>query len=527
MKRVEILDSTLRDGAQGIGISYSVEDKLQIVKLLDELGIQLIEAGHPASNPKELMFFEKANRLQLRTSELSAFGSTRRKGCRVEEDHALGALLCAGTRWCTIFGKSWKLHVDKVLETTYEENLLMIEDSVRFLKQNGRMVIYDAEHFFDGYQADPEYAMQTLKAAAAGGADTICLCDTNGGSFLQAVLPAVDRVRREIQAPLGVHFHDDSGMAVANSVESVLHGAMQVQGTLLGFGERCGNANLSTIIPGLQIKNGYSCIPEENIKALTRISRAVAEVTNISASHSMPYIGKSAFAHKAGMHADGVMKVPSSFEHIDPAHVGNTRRFPTSEISGKSIILEKIQQLFPNRSIQLQDVDEVLAEIKRLELIGYQFEGADASFELLVRKKMEPFEPFFHLIYYHIGTDLMGDYTGASATVKLEVNEEVQLTAAEGNGPVHALDTALRKALEVFFPMLSEVKLTDYKVRVLDSKNATASRVRVLITSKYRQSSYTTVGVSGDVVAASWKALEDSMEYFLLGQLNGQSRSVR
>jgi len=515
---VEILDSTLRDGAQGIGISYSVEDKLQVVKLLDELGVQLIEAGHPASNPKELAFFEKANRLRLRTAELSAFGSTRRKGCLAEDDHALRALLHAGTRWCTIFGKSWKLHVDKVLETTCGENLLMIEDSVRFLKQNGRMVIYDAEHFFDGYRADPEYAIMTLKAAEAGGADTICLCDTNGGSFQQTVLPAVDRMLREIHVPLGVHFHNDGGMAVANSIESVLRGAVQVQGTLLGFGERCGNANLSTIIPGLQVKNGYHCIPEEKVKALTRISRAVAEITNISVAHGMPYIGKNAFAHKAGMHADGVIKLPSSFEHIDPACVGNTRRFPTSEISGKSIILEKIRQLFPNRSIKLQDVTEVLAEIKRLELIGYQFEGADASFELMVRKKMEPFEPFFKLIYYHIGTDLMGDYIGASATVKLEVKKQIQLMAAEGNGPVHALDTALRKALEVFFPTLSEVKLTDYKVRVLDSKNATASRVRVLITSKHGQSSYTTVGVSGDVVAASWKALEDSMEYFLLGQ---------
>lgn len=518
MKKVEILDSTLRDGAQGIGISYSVEDKLQIVKLLDELGVQLIEAGHPASNPKELAFFEKANLLRLRTAELAAFGSTRRKQCRAEEDHALRALLHANTRWCTIFGKSWKLHVDKVLETTYEENLLMIQDSVRFLKQNGRMVIYDAEHFFDGYRDDPEYALQTLRAAAAGGADTICLCDTNGGSFLQTILPAVDRVREEIEVPLGVHFHNDSGMAVASSIESVLHGAVQVQGTLLGFGERCGNANLSTIIPGLQLKNGYHCIPEENIKSLTRISRAVAEITNVSVAHGMPYIGKNAFAHKAGMHADGVIKLPPSFEHIDPVQVGNVRRFPTSEISGKSIILEKIQQLFPERNIELQDVTEVLTEIKRLELEGYQFEGADASFELLVRKKMEAFEPFFKLIYYHIGTDLMGDYIGASATVKLEVEGQIQLMAAEGNGPVHALDAALRKALEVFFPALSEVKLTDYKVRVLDSQNATASRVRVLITSKYGQTSYTTVGVSGDVVAASWKALEDSMEYFLLGR---------
>lgn len=519
MKRVEILDSTLRDGAQGIGISYSVEDKLQIVRLLDELGVLVIEAGHPASNPKELAFFEKANRLRLRTAEIAAFGSTRRKLCRAEDDHSLRALLRAGTRRSVIFGKSWKLHVDKVLETTYEENLLMIQESVRFLKQNGRLVTYDAEHFFDGYQADPDYALQTLKAAAAGGADTICLCDTNGGNFLQTVLPAFDRVREEIDVPLGVHFHNDTGMAVANSIESVLHGAVQVQGTLLGFGERCGNANLSTIIPGLQVKNSYHCIPEENIKSLTRISRAVAEITNISVSHGMPYIGKNAFAHKAGMHADGVMKVSSSFEHVDPARIGNTRRFPTSEISGKSIILEKVQQLFPKRSIQLQDVAEVLAEIKRLELEGYQFEGADASFELLVRKKMEPLEPFFKLIYYHIGTDLMGDYIGASATVKLEVEGQVQLMAAEGNGPVHALDTALRKALELFFPALSGVKLTDYKVRVLDSQSATASRVRVLITSQYKQNSYTTVGVSDDVVAASWKALEDSMEYFLLGQL--------
>lgn len=520
MKSISILDSTLRDGAQGIGISYSIEDKLKIVTLLDELGVQFIEAGNPASNPKELEFFNKAKEMKLKNSALVAFGSTRRKGVKIEEDLAIKSLLSAGTQWCTVFGKSSSLHVEKVLETTPEENVNMIMDTCNYLKKNGRHVIYDAEHFFDGFKLNKGYAIETLKAAESSGADVICLCDTNGGTFMEEMLEILEEVKSAVTLPIAVHFHDDCGVAVANSIAAVKNGAVQVQGTLLGFGERCGNANLTSIISGLQIKDDFYCIPDAALRSITQISRAVAEITNVSIAHNMPYIGKNAFAHKAGMHADGVLKLSSSYEHIDPESVGNTRRFPTSEISGKAVMLKKIKSFFPDKKIEPEDVSGLLDEIKRLEMEGYQFEGADASFELLVRKKLEPFTAFFKLIYYNINTNFIGGNSTASSTVKLEVEDQIQLMAAEGNGPVNALDSALRKALGIFYPRLSEVKLTDYKVRVLDSKKTTAARVRVLITSKYDDISFTTVGVSDDVVAASWKALEDSVEYFLLNTKN-------
>lgn len=514
---VSIFDSTLRDGAQGNGIAFSVEDKLSAVRLLDRLGVAYIEAGNPGSNPKDEEFFKRASAMRLEHARLTSFGSTRRKGLRPEEDGNLRALLQARTPCCTLFGKAWKFHVDWVLETTPEENFAMIEESCRFLKEHGREVVFDAEHFFDGWKDDPAFAMQALKAAARGGADLLCLCDTNGGAFPEEVKQVIREVKARFPLPIGVHFHEDCGMAVANSITAVRHGAMQVQGTLLGFGERCGNASLSAIIGNLQCKLGYGCIPQENIKLLAHSAREMAAIANRELPPGLPYVGGDAFSHKAGMHADGVLKTPRSFEHIDPYLVGNTRRFPASEMSGRAVVLEKIHRAFPEMRLDARSARSVLEDMKALEARGYQFEGADASFELLVRKRLQPFPPFFELLYYHIYTDYGSGKAGATATVKVRVGEEVQLTAAEGNGPVNALDRALRKALEVFYPVLANVKLTDYKVRVLDSKNATAAGVRVLITSSARAGeSFTTVGVSGDVVAASWKALEDSMEYLLL-----------
>lgn len=524
MGPITIFDSTLRDGAQGTGIVFSLEDKLQAVRLLDQVGVQYVEAGNPGSNPKDEEFFHRVAELPLRHAKLVSFGSTRRKGIRPEEDSNLQAILKANTPCCSVFGKCWKFQVDTVLETTQEENLLMIEESCRFLKSHGREVIFDAEHFFDGWKDDRSYAWEALRAAVRGGADIVCLCDTNGGAFPQEVERVVKEVVGKLTVPVAVHFHEDCGMATANSIVAVQAGASQVQGTLLGFGERCGNANLSTIIPSLQLKLGVPCIPQDEIMHLTQRARELASIANLDLPAWMPYVGENAFAHKAGMHAAGVLKSPRSFEQVDPYLVGNTRRFPASEMSGRAVVLEKIKEVFPNVRVDSQEAKELLQELKELESRGYQFEGADASFQLLVRKRLMPFAPFFQLLYYHIYTDYSdGQDKGASATVKVRVGGEIQLMAAEGNGPVNALDQALRKALEIFYPVLSQVKLTDYKVRVLDSKSATAAGVRVLITSTDGEDTFTTVGVSGDVVAASWKALEDSMEYLLLKAAAKQS----
>lgn len=525
MGPITIFDSTLRDGAQGTGIVFSLEDKLQAVRLLDQVGVQYVEAGNPGSNPKDEEFFHRVAELPLRHAKLVSFGSTRRKGIRPEEDSNLQAILKANTPCCSVFGKCWKFQVDTVLETTQEENLRMIEESCRFLKSHGREVIFDAEHFFDGWKDDRSYAWEALCAAVRGGADIVCLCDTNGGAFPQEVERVVKEVVGKLSVPVAVHFHEDCGMATANSIVAVQAGASQVQGTLLGFGERCGNANLSTIIPSLQLKLGVPCIPQDEIMHLTQRARELASIANLDLPAWMPYVGENAFAHKAGMHAAGVLKSPRSFEQVDPYLVGNTRRFPASEMSGRAVVLEKIKEVFPDVRVDSQEAKELLQELKELESRGYQFEGADASFQLLVRKRLMPFAPFFQLMYYHIYTDYSdGQDKGASATVKVRVGGEIQLMAAEGNGPVNALDQALRKALEIFYPVLSQVKLTDYKVRVLDSKSATAAGVRVLITSTDGEDTFTTVGVSGDVVAASWKALEDSMEYLLLKAAAKQSK---
>ena len=514
---VEILDSTLRDGAQGEGISFSVEDKLAVTRLLDALGVPFIEAGNPGSNPKDLEFFRRAGELKLKHSRLVAFGSTRRKGIAVEEDANVQALLTADTGAVAIFGKCWDLHVRDILKTTEEENFAMIGDTVSFFKSKGKRVIFDAEHFFDGYKANPVFALKALDAAAQAGADVLCLCDTNGGAFPDEIAAVTRAVVDRFPVCVGIHVHNDGGMAVANSIMAVEAGAAHVQGTYLGFGERSGNANLSAIIPNLQLKRGYLCIPENNMSLLTRTARSMAEVANIRLSRGEPYVGGSAFAHKAGMHADGVLKNPATFEHIHPELVGNERRFLMSEMTGRTAVLEKIRRYCPSIQKSSPELQEIIDALKAMELEGYQFEGADGSFELLVRKCLRSIPSFFELVYYRIsGENPYDEGQSAIATLKVRVGDRCEIAAGEGNGPVNALDIALRTALSGFYPALSGVHLVDYKVRVMDSRQATAAKVRVLITSTDGVREWTTVGVSSDVIEASWIALSDSIEYKLI-----------
>lgn len=517
-KKIEIFDSTLRDGAQAEGISFSVEDKIKIAKALDSLNISYIEAGNPGSNPKDLEFFKKMKSQKLKHSKLTAFGSTRRPGITAEEDKNIQSLLEADTPVVAVFGKSWDFHVTEIIKTTLEENLNMLRDTIKYLKSKGKEVMFDAEHFYDGYKSNPEYAMETLRAAKEGGADWLVLCETNGGAFPGEIYSITKEVVETFNMNVGVHCHNDSGMAVANSIVAVEAGATQVQGTYLGFGERCGNANLSTIIGNLQVKRGLECIAKEQIVNLTPVARYIAEITNISINEREPYIGNAAFAHKGGMHIDGVSKSSSSFEHISPDSVGNKRRFLMSEVSGKSTILNKIQKISPNITKDSPETQSIINRLKELEHMGYQFEGAESTFELIIRKQLGKYRPFFELIHYKIiGEQPANDAeTSSSVLVKINVDGQEELTVAEGNGPVNALDKALRKALEVFYPSIKDVHLTDYKVRVLDTKTATASKVRVLIESSDGHNTWSTVGVSSDIIEASWIALVDSVEYKLL-----------
>lgn len=516
-RRIIFYDSTLRDGAQAEGISFSVRDKINIVKTLDELGIDYIEAGNPFSNPKDIEFFNEIQNLKL-NSKIVAFGSTRRKDIRAEEDKNLMSLLSANVSTVAIFGKSWDLHVTEILKTTLDENLNMIFDTVRFLKDKGKEVVFDAEHFFDGYKRNSEYAIKTLLTAEKAGADCICLCDTNGGCFPMEIAEIVRAVKEKVKTTLAIHTHDDGGMAVANSVVAVENGVDAVQGTLLGYGERCGNANLSVILANLQLKRGYETGVSENIKNLTTACRKIAEISNVRLNKNMPYVGKSAFAHKAGMHIDGVRKSSNSFEHVSPDSVGNSRRFLMSEVAGRSTIIAKIQKFAPEVDKDSEIASRIVEKIKELEFKGYQFEGAEASFELLVLKQLEKYKPYFEIIKFKtIGEQSMrGDFSPASAMVKVAVNSQTEITADEGNGPVNALDKALRKALERFFPNLSEMKLTDYKVRILDSKENTSAVTRVLIESSDGEDIWTTIGVSKDIIEASLIACVDAIEYKLI-----------
>lgn len=521
MNKVIIYDTTLRDGAQGEGVFFSVEDKLRIVKKLDSIGLDYIEGGWPGSNPKDLEFYQTAAKLNFKHAKLSAFGSTRRANNPPAEDKILGDLLQTNTPVVTIFGKSWDLHAREVLKVSLAENLQMIEDSIAYLRQNDREVIFDAEHFYDGYKANPDYAMETLKAAVRGGANTIVLCDTNGGVLPLEAIDIFNRVKREVALPIGVHFHNDSGTAVASSVMSVQTGAAQVQGTFNGYGERCGNANLTSIIPTLIIKLGYEATVGPNLQLLTETSRFVSELTNLHHDERQPYVGASAFAHKAGTHHDAIIKNPITLEHIRPEQVGNERRFLLSDQAGRSTVLNKIKEIHPETKKDDPQVQELTAHLKELENLGYQFEAAEASFDLVIKKAFNLYEKAFNLEGFRIIVEKRGDQPVLTeATIKVGVGNEKEITAAEGEGPVNALDCAIRKALLRFYPEISDINLIDYKVRVLDEKRGTAAKVRVLIQSSDGKNSWGTVGVSENLIEASWEALVDSIEYGIIYKHN-------
>jgi 2-isopropylmalate synthase len=512
--QIEIYDTTLRDGTQGEGVNFSVDDKCRLVMELDALGVDIIEGGWPGSNPRDVAFFERVRDLKLDQAAVAAFGSTRRRNLSCRDDPGIQSLLAAETSVITIFGKSWVLHVTDALRVDLDENLAIIEDSVRYLSERVPFLIYDAEHFFDGYRSDPEYALATLRAAAAGKPHRIVLCDTNGGSLPGDVARITQAVIKEIKVPLGIHCHNDGELAVANTLAAVAAGATHVQGTMNGYGERCGNGNLCSIIPNLELKLGYQTIGHERLPKLRATARFTSEIANLSLDSRAAFIGDSAFAHKGGVHVSAVERNPATYEHIDPQAVGNRRRVLVSDLSGRANLLAKAREL----GIELDEEAQVLAELKRLEHDGYEFEAAEASFELLVHRLRNSPEPYFELLGFRVIDEHRGALMPMSeATVKIKVGDRVEHTAASGNGPVHALDQALRRALEKFHPSLSEVYLVDYKVRVISGAlSGTASLVRVLITSTDGKTTWGTVGVSANIVEASWRALVDAVEYKLM-----------
>lgn len=531
MNRLTIYDTTLRDGAQREGISFSVSDKLKITQRLDAFGIDYIEGGWPGSNPKDIEYFRKVRQYDLKHSKISAFSSTRRAGIRVQDDLNIQALLAAETEVVTVFGKSWDFHVTEAIGTTLEENLAMISDTVAFLREKGREVIYDAEHFFDGYRCNPEYAMATIKAAEEAGAHLIVLCDTNGGVMPFTLQDVIGHVQSEIKGPLGIHAHDDSGMAVANSVIAARMGVSQIQGTINGYGERCGNANLCTIIPNLQLKMGRLAVEPDQLEELTCLSRFVAELANLSPQDQQPYVGANAFAHKGGVHVDAVLKHAHTYEHVQPELVGNKRRVLVSELSGKSNVLYKAKESDLDLSKENPQTLAVLEKLKELEYKGYQFEGAEASFELLIWKAFKVHQRLFDLVGVRTIVEKRGENGDiiSEATVKVRIDDQEYLTAGEGNGPVHALDQALRKALEKVYPEISHFQLVDYKVRVLDGKDGTGAGVRVLIETRdnRKKKSWGTVGVSPNIIEASWQALVDSVEYGLMCTNKAKMKELR
>ena len=518
LNQITAYDSTLRDGAQAQGVSFTVEDKLKIVARLDALGIGYIEAGNPGSNPKDLVFFERVRALKLKHAKIIAFGSTRKPNIHAAADGNLQSLLLAKTEAVAIFGKSWDYQVTEILRTSLDENLNMIADTIGFLKSQGKEVVFDAEHFFDGYKANAEYALKTLQAAADAGADVLCLCDTNGGTFPDEVYEITQKVVKSVNCKIGIHCHNDCEMAVANSVAAVKAGATQVQGTINGVGERCGNANLCSIIPNVQLKLGLSIIPKENMAHLASAARFVSEVANIMFNDKAAYVGHDAFSHKGGMHIDAVTKNPISYEHINPELVGNARHILVSEVAGRSALLAKINAVDASLTKDSVETKRILEHLKSLENDGYQFESAESSFDLLIHKQLGNFQPFFELNEYTVSVQEFSESrsNNAVAKVKITVAGQVESVTAEGDGPVNALDKAIRKALERFYPQIREVKLIDYKVRVLDSDKATAAKVRVLIESADQHCSWTTIGVSTDIIDASWRAMCDAIEYKLL-----------
>ncbi|MEW6088031.1 MAG: citramalate synthase [bacterium] len=518
MYKLKIYDTTLRDGSQGEGVSFSLEDKLRIVKKLDELGVHYIECGWPGSNPKDEFFFQEVKKLRLLQAKVSAFGSTRKPGSKVNEDSNTHALLSAGTEVITIFGKSWDFHVKKALETTLGENLRMISDTVCFLKSKKREVIYDAEHFFDGYKANRDYALKTLEKAYEAGSDCLCLCDTNGGTLPWEIEEIAGTVKTRFpKISLGIHTHNDNDLAVANSLVAVKCGVNMVQGTINGYGERCGNANLCSIIPNLQLKLKINCLAERRLQMLTEVSRFVSELANLPHRENQPYVGKSAFTHKGGVHISAVRKHGATYEHIDPVLVGNARRILVSELSGQSTILSKAEKFGLDFTKNDPHVKEILKSVKKLEQMGYQFEGAEGSFELLVKKAMGKHRKFFDLESFRVLVEKRGSKDILSeAVIRMEVDGERKYAVAEGDGPVNALDNALREILKDFYPQLKDMKLIDYKVRVLNEGVGTVAKVRVLIESADHEDTWGTVGVSENIIEASWQALVDSIEYKLL-----------
>jgi len=519
MREIKIYDTTLRDGSQGEGISFSVNDKLKIARKLDSMGMHYIEGGWPGSNPKDMEFFKEAKKIKFRRSELVAFGSTRRAKTSPAKDENLKGFFKAGVKTVAVFGKTWDLHVAEVFKVPLQENLDMIQDTVEYLKSRKFKVFYDAEHFFDGYTHNKEYALETLRAAAKGGCDAIILCDTNGGMITSELGVIVRAVVSEFgdSMPIGIHTHNDSGMAVANSIAAIQSGSSIVQGTINGYGERCGNADLCVIIPNLQIKMEYNCLPKSKLKELTEVSHYVSEVSNMKQQDNQPFVGRSAFAHKGGVHVNAVMKNPKTYEHVGPETVGNHRRILISELSGQTNIILKAKEIELDLSKNDPKTRKILKLVQNLENQGYYFEAADASFELLVKKALKKYKPFFTLEGFKVSIEKREDNVLISeATIKVRVNRRIEHTAAEGDGPVNALDNALRKALNKFYPTLSNMHLSDFKVRVLDEKAGTAANVRVLIQSQDEKTSWNTIGVSENIIEASWQALADSVEYKLL-----------
>jgi len=514
-KKVEIYDTTLRDGMQSEGISFSLADKLAIAKCLDRLGVDYVEGGYAGSNPKEMQFFSEAAAEKFERAKLVAFGSTRRASVKVSEDGSLKAILATKAKVAALVGKTWDLHVKEVLRCSLAENLNVCADSVKYLKKKGLEVIFDAEHFFDGYTKNPKYAMEVLHAAADAGADVLALCDTNGGTMPQEIFQVTTDVCKEFAGlRIGIHAHNDCDCAVANSLAAVSAGVRHVQGTLNGLGERCGNANLFTVIPNLVFKMGIKALTDAKLKTLTEASRYIFEMCNLLPVLNMPYVGESAFAHKAGLHVDALRKSKLTYEHIAPELVGNERRFLVSELSGKSNVLAKLEKARIAQDKKL--ARKILDQVQKLENQGYQFEAADASFDLLVKKIMGTYKPSFELQKYHVTVEQRSNGTLVTeATVKLQVDGVTEHVVAEGDGPVNALDAALRKSLENFYPVLGNMRLIDYKVRVVNARAATAAKVRVIIESKDEDSTWGTVGVSENIIQASWQALVDSVEFKL------------
>ncbi len=515
MSEIELYDTTLRDGMQAEGVSFSLEDKLAVAKCLDDIGVSYIEGGYAASNPKEMNFFIEAAKLNLKNSTIVAFGNTRRAGSTVSDDPSLGAILSSGTSAATLVGKAWDMHVTNVLGCSLDENLAICSDSVKYLKGKGLKIFFDAEHFYDGYKENPQYSMKILSAAAEAGADTLVLCDTNGGSLPGEVYDITKAVCEKFSlVTTGIHTHNDTDCATANALAAVRAGARHVQGTINGLGERCGNANLCVLIPNLAFKLGFAVLDKEKIKMLTEVSRYIFEIANQTPVMNMPYVGESAFAHKGGLHIDALRKNKRTYEHISPDWIGNERRFLISELSGRSTILDKLDKAKISQDKEL--AKNILRRVQELENQGYQFEAAEASFDLLVKKIMGTYKPSFDLIKYHITVEKRADGGMITeATVKLKVGDTIEHVVGEGDGPVNALDAALRKSLENFYPSLRQVHLFDYKVRVVNAGAGTAAKVRVIIESRDKHSIWGTVGVSENVIEASWLALVDSVEYWL------------